>query len=389
MIFQKLILSALLLLSTRTIFGLPVGTPRGSSSGGGGDALVCDETPYLSTFPKVVYLADTFGLFYSKDRNFLHYSMNIVSKEVAEQILLGQIQSKSAEEAQKIRSILSRLKFSYVNYRLPELEDDDIRTNKRAYRKLNCEKQQLAIQDRQSFEVTVNKELYSSLSDFEKAALRIHEAYINYYGPSNDTSHIRDIVRRTSLGLRNKDDQTWSGGDTTVRILMAASKKEGMRGFYLRAMSHARSYAATFGDTIPSSNVDINRWMKSFSSIEYSRGLFWDVGISLRDSLNNGQGRKIVLYPLYGAFLKALALSGLCQEAHTKNLLKALSVNTLYETFVGSRQWRKFTYIVYGAYNRRDIGICNAQRPCATLADVIAQTGEDFCGVSQKAPVLF
>lgn len=158
---------------------------QGGVHGGGGITFTCPDRSPGREGTTANYLADTYKILI-EDRQNTKLSQVGTEQQIMQAILdnLDQVDSKLSTQ---IKNNLSDLKFQMQPTSLRLLGDDDIQTIPEG-----CKKTQLAIQDLDASIVYVDEKKFLSLSNFEKAFFKLHEAYVKYYKANIST--VRDHV---------------------------------------------------------------------------------------------------------------------------------------------------------------------------------------------------
>jgi len=163
----------------------------GSENGGGDVSFVCNKPLYKGfrdfDFSDYVYLADTAALL----RNTHDWdAYTWVNSDDLLRVALTAIREESPRLAEELSAAISNFKWQEVGH-LDRLYDDKIRTVPEG-----CKIEQLAIQDRTTGIIRVNKSLHHRLSSLEVAFLKLHEGYVNLQTPeevqARNTTRIRE-----------------------------------------------------------------------------------------------------------------------------------------------------------------------------------------------------
>lgn len=178
----------------------------GASDGGGGDGIVCPRPQ-----PQA-YLADYF-LHPGRTNSdqfiraltpilFVNARMDeSAAVNYLEAIMFEYLKTSASADLRFEAERLERINFlTYVFVAsLPELEDDGIVIPPQ-YVQAGCRKQQLAIQDFNTFVVQVAQPIYAQLNILDKALLRFHERYITLEKkPGELTPGVREKTMRLFL----------------------------------------------------------------------------------------------------------------------------------------------------------------------------------------------
>lgn len=174
------------------------------TSGGGGDVILCGKyifKLFAANEKPEIFLADTIELFKS---GRLNKSEILPEKIWMEAIFtsLNKIDHNSPAGnrlGDLVKKRLSELHFNIEDHELDELDDDGI-----DLKQIGCEqKKQLAIQNLETGEVRVNRDLIGRLSYAEVYFFKVHEALISLKKTVDDTSPIRkelqDAIQKVNL----------------------------------------------------------------------------------------------------------------------------------------------------------------------------------------------